>query len=106
MLSLLIALIFSSIAINLCLRFIFKTSPRRIIYDSLTQTTSSTDYLRGYLNGITNVKMYYYVVGDMPSSNWLDSNKFHILNSRQLLVKTLDEETKRGAGIIDEEREV
>lgn len=91
--------------INICIRYIFKITPRQIIYNSITGTNSS-DYLSGYLAGITNVKMYYYIVGDMPPSNWLDANKFHILNDRPKLVKTLSEETKRGAGIIDNEHEV
>ena len=48
-----------------------------------------------------NVKMYYYIVGDIPSSNWLDDNKFNLLNDRPKLVKTLNDEIKRGAGIPD-----
>ena len=80
----------------------FKTTPRRIIYDTLTHTSNTnTNYLQGYLTGVTNVKMYYYIVGSIPSSNWLDDNKFKLLSSRPLLIKTLDEATKGGAGIID-----
>jgi hypothetical protein len=44
--------------------------------------------------------MYYYVIGDMPTSNWLDANKFHLLNNREDLLKTVDDDIKRGAGIL------
>ena len=102
MFSFLVAWIVAGFVINLCIRYAFKTTPRRMLYDSITRTSSSSDYLNGYLVGITNIKMYYYIVGDIPSSNWLDDNKFHILNDRPKLVKTLTQEIKRGAGIIDE----
>ena len=101
MFSFLVAWVCAAVAINICVRILFKTTPRRMIYDSLTGTSKSSDYLNGYLIGITNIKMYYYVVGDIPSSNWLDDNKFHILNDRPKLVKTLNDEIKRGAGIPD-----
>ena len=101
MFSFLVAWIVAGFVINLCIRYAFKTTPRRMLYDSITGSSNS-DYLSGYLVGITNLKMYYYVVGNMPSSNWLDDNKFHILNDRPKLVKTLTQEIKRGAGIIDE----
>ena len=100
MFSFLVAWIVAGFVINLCIRYAFKTTPRRMLYDSITGTSSS-DYLSGYLSGITNVKMYYYIVGDIPSSNWLDDNKFNLLNDRPKLVKTLNDEIKRGAGIPD-----
>ena len=105
MFSFLLAWLFAALAINLCIRFMFKTTPRRMLYEGITGV-GTNDYLKGYLTGITNIKMYYYIVGDIPSSNWLDDNKFNLLNSRPRLVKTLYEATKRGAGIIDEEQEV
>ena len=77
-----------------------------MIYDSITSSSDTSKYLQGYLAGITNLKMYYYIVGDMPTSNWLDTNKYKMLNDRPKLIKMLDEETKRGAGIIESEREV
>ena len=102
MFSFLVAWIFAAIVINICIRFLFKTTPRRMLYDNIFNTNTSSSYLNGYLVGITNVKMYYYIVGDMPSSNWLDDNKLHLLNDRSKLVKTLNDEIKRGAGILDE----
>ena len=100
MFSFLVAWIVAGFVINLCIRYAFKTTPRRMLYDSITGANRS-DYLSGYLVGITNLKMYYYVVGNMPSSNWLDDNKFNLLNDRPKLVKTLNDEIKRGAGIPD-----
>lgn len=106
MFSFLVAWIFAALVINLFIRLILKTTPRRMIYDSINNPNGTSDYLRGYIAGITNLKMYYYIVGSIPTSNWLDDNKFHILNDRPKLIKTLDEDTKRGAGIMDDEREV
>ena len=99
MFSFLVAWIFAGLVINLCIRFMFKVTPSRVLYDNITGS-SNYDYLSGYLAGITNLKMYYYVVGDMPSSNWLDANKLHILNNRDKLLQTVDDQTKRGAGLL------
>ena len=101
MFSFLVAWVCAAVVINICVRILFKTTPRRMLYDSITGANNSSGYLSGYLAGITNIKMYYYIVGDMPSSNWLDDNKLHILNDRSKLVKTLNDEIKRGAGIPD-----
>ena len=46
------------------------------------------------MTGITNLKMYYYSVGDIPSSHWLDANKFNLLDSREKLDKTLMDKIK------------
>ena len=101
MFSFLLTWIFAALVINLCIRFMFKTTPRRMLYDSITGNNHSSDYLNGYLVGITNIKMYYYIFDSIPSSNWLDENKFHILNDRDKLLKTVDEQTKRGAGLLE-----
>ena len=58
-------------------------------------------YIQGYLAGVTNIKMYYYIIGSMPSTNWLDANKFTALKDRESLLKTVPEDIKRGAGILD-----
>ena len=52
--------------------------------------------------GITNLKMYYYIIGSMPSTHWLDDNKFKVVKDRVSLLKTVPEDIKRGAGILDE----
>jgi len=100
MFSFLIAWIFAALVINICVRFVFKTTPRRMLYDNIFNTDNSSSYLNGYLAGITNVKMYYYIFNTIPSSNWLDANKCHILNDRDKLLQTVDDQTKRGAGIV------
>ena len=99
MFSFLVAWIFAALVINLCVRFMFKTTPRRMLYEGIVGAGTG-DYLKGYLTGVTNIKMYYYIVGEIPSSNWLDANKFNLLSTRHQLIKTLDEDTKRGAGIL------
>ena len=73
-------------------------------YRNETTGTSSlsSGYLQGYLAGVTNVKMYYYILGSIPSTNWLDANRFKTLKDREALLKTVDEATKRGVGILDE----
>ena len=78
----------------------FKTTPRRMLYDGITGAGTG-DYLKGYLTGTTNLKMYYYILGTIPSSNWLEENKFKLLNDRDKLLKTVDDQTKRGAGILE-----
>ena len=73
-------------------------------YRNETTGTSSlsSGYLQGYLAGVTNIKMYYYILGSIPSTNWLDANRFKTLKDREALLKTVDEATKRGVGILDE----
>jgi len=100
MISFLLTWLVIAIVINLGVRYFLKTTPRKMVYNAALINTVTSDYLKGYLAGITNVKMYYYVLGQMPTSNWLDENKFHLLNNREDLLKTVDEDTKRGAGIL------
>ena len=89
-----------AILINIGLRLFLKTTPRKMVYDAMSPNPATSSYLKGYLAGITNLKMYYYILGKMPTTNWLDENKFHLLNDRESLLKTVDEDTKRGAGIL------
>ena len=89
-----------AIIINIGVRYFLRTTPRKMVYNAMFASSTTSDYLKGYLAGITNVKMYYYVIGDIPTVNWLDANKFHLLNNREDLLKTVDEATKRRAGIL------
>ena len=89
-----------AIVINIGVRHFLKTTPRQMVHNAAFPNSITSDYLKGYLAGITNVKMYYYIIGAMPTANWLDANKFHLLNSREDLLKTVDDTTKRGAGIL------
>ena len=50
---------------------------------------TSSEYLKGYMTGITNLKMYYYSQGKMPDTQWLDKVKFHALSERDVLEATL-----------------
>jgi hypothetical protein len=50
---------------------------------------NEADYVKGYVAGVTNVKMYYYSQGEIPDTQWLDKVKFHVLNERDKLEETL-----------------
>ena len=56
--------------------------------------TNMDDYTRGFGTGTTNLKMYYYTTGQMPSLDWLTTNMEDILNTREKLEATLNEEEK------------
>ena len=55
---------------------------------------SGEDYIRGFGTGVTNLKMYYYSTGKIPTLEWLDANMSTILNTREKLEATLNEEDK------------
>ena len=98
MISTLLLWLIIGIGLHLCIRSINKA----ILKSSDGRTHLSHGYLQGYLVGITNLKMYYYIIGSMPSTHWLDDNKFKVLKDRVSLLKTVPEDIKRGAGILDE----
>ena len=100
MLSAVLTWLVIAIVINIGVRHFLKTTPRKMVYNAVFSSPTTSDYVKGYLAGITNVKMYYYVIGDIPTVNWLDANKFHLLNNREDLLKTVDEASRRGAGIL------
>jgi|TARA_R110002110_G_scaffold331325_1_gene542470 hypothetical protein len=79
--------------------YLFSKSISKALTSSKTGLTS--DYLQGYLAGVTNLKMYYYIIGSMPSTNWLNANKFKALKDRKSLLQTVPEEIKRGAGVLN-----
>lgn len=39
-------------------------------------------YSKGYMEGITNLKMYYYITGEMPDIHWLKEMKYKDLSTR------------------------
>ncbi len=41
------------------------------------------NYLKGYTNGIANLKMYYYVTGEMPDTQWLQEMRYKDLSTRE-----------------------
>ena len=80
--------------LNLLLRFIFRMNHGSSRMFHPINYYGASDYDKGYMTGITNLKMYYYSVGDIPSSHWLDANKFNLLDSREKLDKTLMDKIK------------
>ena len=79
-----------------------KSIHKAYVKDIAGTSSITSGYIQGYLAGVTNVKMYYYIMGSMPSTNWLDANRFKTLKDRESLLKTIDTATKRGVGILDE----
>ena len=45
----------------------------------------SDGYTRGYNAGIGNLKMYYYSIGEMPDTTWLDKVKAQSITTRERL---------------------
>ena len=51
---------------------------------SITEALPIKDnYLKGYMNGIANLKMYYYVTGEMPDTQWLQKMQYKDLSTRE-----------------------
>ena len=75
----------AGLIINVLTRILLKTRLQDVMY-----IAHESDYTKGYLAGITNVKMYYYTIGEIPSTNWLDKVKHTILNSREKLEATME----------------
>ena len=40
-------------------------------------------YSKGYMEGITNLKMHYYVTGEMPDIHWLQKMQHKDLSTRE-----------------------
>ena len=83
--TLLVSWITAGLVINVLTRMLLKTRLNSIMY-----VANETDYTKGYVAGITNLKMYYYTTGEIPSTNWLDKVKHSILNSREKLEATIE----------------
>ena len=77
----------TGIFINVCTRILLRTKLKE--YVELSDTDS---YMQGYGTGITNLKMYYYTTGEIPSIEWLQDNMKSILNTREKLEATLNKE--------------
>ena len=71
--------------INISIRALLKTRLKSVMY-----IANETDYTQGYTAGITNVKMYYYTIGEIPSTHWLDKVQHTILDSREKLEATIE----------------
>ena len=75
----------AGLIINILTRVLLKTRLQNMMY-----IANESDYTKGYMAGITNVKMHYYVTGEIPSTNWLDKVKHTMLNSREKLEATME----------------
>lgn len=61
---------------GLFINLIFKRSVKEVIY-------LKDDYSKGYMHGITNLKMHYYVTGEMPDIHWLQKMQHKDLSTRE-----------------------
>ena len=52
---------------------------------------NETDYRKGYLAGITNLKMYYYSTGEIPDMDWLLKVEQELLTTRTKLDASLQQ---------------
>ena len=81
---LLVSWVIGGLIINVLTRILLKTRLNSIMY-----IANETDYAKGYLAGITNVKMYYYSKGEMPDMAWLNKVDHQVLNTRDKLEESL-----------------
>ncbi len=81
---LLISWVLGGLVINVLTRILLKTRLNSIMY-----VADKDDYDKGYLAGITNVKMYYYSKGEIPDMAWLHKVEHEVLNTRDKLEESL-----------------
>ena len=82
--TLLVSWITAGLVINVLTRMLLKTRLNSIMY-----VANETDYTKGYVAGITNLKMYYYSKGDIPDMAWLQKVEHKLLDTRSKLDESL-----------------
>ena len=87
--SLFITLVASWVVAGFIIQLVIRTLLRTHL-NNFIGIENQLDYTKGYLAGITNLKMYYYSQGEIPDTQWLDKVKFHVLNKRDELEATLE----------------
>ena len=84
--TLLISWVLAGLIINVLTRLLLKTRLNSIMY-----VANETDYRKGYLAGITNLKMYYYSTGEIPDMDWLLKVEQELLTTRTKLDASLQQ---------------
>ena len=84
--TLLVSWITAGLVINVLTRMLLKTRLNSIMY-----VANETDYTKGYVAGITNLKMYYYSTGEIPDMAWLSKVESQLLKTRTQLDESLHE---------------
>ena len=75
--------------INVLCRLLIKSQ-----YHANMAPSNLNEYVRGFGTGVTNLKMYYYSTGKIPPIEWLNDNMDAVLNTREKLEATLNEEDR------------
>ena len=83
--TLLVSWITAGLVINVLTRMLLKTRLNSIMY-----VANETDYTKGYVAGITNLKMYYYSTGEIPDMAWLEKVERKLLDTRTKLDESLN----------------
>ena len=81
--------VLGGLVINFLLRLLVRTKLQPYM-----KISDFDDYEKGFGTGVTNLKMYYYSTGQIPSIEWLQNNMQTVLNTREKLEATLREEEK------------
>ena len=81
---LLVSWVIGGLIINVLTRILLKTRLNSIMY-----VANEDDYNKGYMAGITNLKMYYYSKGEIPDMDWLQKNERQLLDTRTKLDESL-----------------
>lgn len=77
--------IIGGLVLNVLIRLLLKSRFHNMLY-----ITNDTDFSKGYLAGITNLKMYYYRTGEIPDMAWLQKVEHRLLDTRTALDEHLD----------------
>ena len=83
--TLLVSWVMAGLVINVLTRLLLKTRLNSIMY-----VANETDYTKGYVAGITNLKMYYYSTGEIPDMAWLEKVERKLLDTRTKLDESLN----------------
>jgi hypothetical protein len=82
---LLVSWVIGGLIINVLTRILLKTRLNSIMY-----VANENDYTKGYMTGVTNLKMYYYSTGEIPDMAWLQKVERKVLDTRTKLDENLN----------------
>ena len=83
--TLFLTLVGSWVVAGIIINFFAKKMLGKTPMTELAYLRDSDGYQRGYMAGITNLKMYYYTLGEIPDTTWLDKVKTQSINTREKL---------------------
>ena len=90
--TLFLTLVGSWVVAGIIINFFAKKMLSKETLTELEYWRDSDGYVRGYNAGVSNLKMYYYSIGEIPDNAWLDKVKAQSITTRERLDLSLKQE--------------